>query len=338
MKAIQIVEPGKIELIEKDVPVATAGEVLLKIKYVGFCGSDLSTYMGGNPLVQYPLIPGHEISASIEETGSGVPGHLKKGQKVTVVPYTNCGQCPSCKSGRPNACQFNQTMGVQRDGAMCEYLAVPWQKILFSDRLHEKQLALVEPLTIGFHAIARANVTNVDTVMVLGCGMIGAGAVTRAKYLGAKVIAVDIENNKLAMAEKLGADFIINSAEQDLHGRLTGITSQEGPGVVIEAAGNPVTYRTAVEEVAFCGRVVCIGYAKDEVALATQLFVQKEIDIRGSRNATTSDFETVTRFLEENIFPVDEIISRIVKPEETVEALREWSADPVKYFKIVVEF
>jgi len=338
MKAIQIVGPGKIELIEKNVPVPTAEEILLKIKYVGLCGSDLNTYMGSNPLVQYPRIPGHEISASIEETGSGVPDHLKKGQKVTVIPYTNCGQCPSCKSGRPNACQFNQTMGVQRDGAMCEYFRVPWQKVLFSDHLHEKQLTLVEPLTVGFHAIARANVTNADTVMVLGCGMIGAGAVTRAKYLGAKVIAVDIDNNKLAMAEKLGADFIINSAEQDLHGRLTEITSREGPGVVIEAAGNPVTYRTAVEEVAFCGRVVCIGYAKDDVALATSLFVRKEMDIRGSRNAATSDFETVIQFLEENIFPVDEVISRIVKPEETVVTLREWSANPGKYFKIVVEF
>jgi 2-desacetyl-2-hydroxyethyl bacteriochlorophyllide A dehydrogenase len=338
MKAIQIVEPGKIVIIEKDVPVPTSEEVLLRIKYVGICGSDLSTYNGSNPLVQYPLIPGHEISASIEGTGPGVPDHLKKGQKVTVVPYTNCGQCPSCKSGRPNACQFNQTMGVQRDGAMCEYLTVPWQKVLFSNHLDEKQLVLVEPLTVGFHAIARADVTNADTVMVLGCGMIGAGAVTRAKYLGAEIIAVDIDNNKLAMAEKLGADFIINSTEQDLHGRIAEITSQEGPGVVIEAAGNPVTYSTAVEEVAFCGRIVCIGYAKDNVALATRLFVQKEMDIRGSRNATTSDFEDVIRFLEENIFPVDEIISRIVKPEETVVALKEWSANQEKYLKILVEF
>jgi 2-desacetyl-2-hydroxyethyl bacteriochlorophyllide A dehydrogenase len=338
MKAIQIEEPGRVVIIEKDIPALTAEEVMLRIKYVGLCGSDLSTYNGSNPLVQYPRIPGHEISASIEETGSGVPDHLKKGQKVTLVPYTNCGKCPSCKSGRPNACQFNQTMGVQRDGAMCEYLAVPWQKVLFSNHLDEKQLVLVEPLTVGFHAIARADVTNADTVMVLGCGMIGAGAVTRAKYLGAKVIAVDIDNKKLLMAEKLGADFIINSAEQDLHGRLTEITSREGPGVVIEAAGNPVTYRIAVEEVAFCGRVVGIGYAKDDVALATSLFVQKEMDIRGSRNATTSDFVIVIRFLEENIFPVDEVISKIVTPEETIVALREWSENPGKYLKIMVEF
>lgn len=140
------------------------------------------------------------------------------------------------------------------------------------------------------------------------------------------------------MAEKLGADFIINSAEQDLHGRLTEITSREGPGIVIEAAGNPDTYRTAVEEVAFCGRIVCIGYAKDDVALATNLFIQKEMDIRGSRNAITSDFENVIWFLEKTFFPVDEVISRIVKPEETVEALREWSANPGKYLKILVEF
>jgi len=338
MRAIQIVEPGKIELIEKDLPFAAEDEVLLKIKYVGFCGSDLSTYLGQNPMVQYPRIPGHEISASIKGIGSGVPDHLKIEQKVTVVPYTHCGQCSSCKCGRYNACQFNETMGIQRDGAMCEYISVPWQKVVLTDNLNEKQLALVEPLTVGFHAIDRAAVTNVDTVMVLGCGMIGAGAVVSAKLSGAEVIAVDIEAEKLIMAKKFGADFIINSVEGNLHDKLSEITCQQGPDVVIEAAGNPGTYRTAIEEVAFCGRVVCIGYTRDEVPFATKLFVQKEMDIRGSRNATPADFESVIRFLEANILPVDDLISRIVKPEITIEAFRDWSSNPGKYFKILVEF
>jgi 2-desacetyl-2-hydroxyethyl bacteriochlorophyllide A dehydrogenase len=338
MKAIQIVDPGKIKLIEKDLPIPLAGKVLLKIKYVGFCGSDLSTYLGRNPMVQYPRIPGHEISASIENISSGVPDHFMKGQKVTVVPYTNCGHCSSCKSGRYNACQFNQTLGVQQDGAMCEYISVPWQKVLFADHLSEKQLALVEPLTVGFHAVARADVTDIDTVMVLGCGMIGTGAVIRSKLQGAKVIAVDIDNEKLIIAEKLGVDFLINSAKENLHNKLSEITNQEGPGVVIEAAGNPVAYHSAVEEVAFCGRVVCIGYAKEEVSFATKLFVQKELNIMGSRNATTSDFEAVIRFMEGNSLPINDIITQIVKPEKVVEAFKNWSSDPGKYFKIMVEF
>ncbi len=338
MKAIQIVEPGKVKPIEKDMPVLATGEVLLKTKYVGFCGSDLSTYMGKNPMVNYPRIPGHEISALIEGKNSGVPDHFRKGQKVTVVPYTHCGKCASCKSGRYNACQFNQTLGVQRDGAMCEYISIPWQKVLMADHLNEKQLALVEPLTVGFHAVARANVTNIDTLMVLGCGMIGAGAVIRSKLQGAKVIAVDIDNKKLVIAEKLGADFLINPAKENLHSKLSEITDREGPGVVIEAAGNPVTYRNSVEEVSFCGRVVFIGYAKEEVPFETKLFVQKELNIMGSRNATISDFEAVIRYMSENALPLDDIITRIVKPENATEVFKDWSSDPGKYFKIMVEF
>jgi len=338
MKAVQILEPGKIEIIEKDLPKLLAGEVLLKINYVGFCGSDLNSYMGRNPMVQYPRIPGHEISASIERIGSSVPDHIKKGQKVTVMPYTNCGQCHACKNGHFNACQFNQTLGVQRDGAMCEYISVPWQKILYSNHLNEKQLALVEPLTVGFHAVARAEVTEKDIVMVLGCGLIGSGAIISSRQRGAKVIAVDIDNQKLIMAGKLGADFLINSALENLHNKLSELTSKNGPDVIIEAAGNPVTYRSAVEEVAFCGRVVCIGYAREEVAFVTRLFVQKEINIMGSRNATPSDFESVIRFMEGNFLPLDDIITRIVKPETAAEAFNDWSSDPGKFLKILVEF
>lgn len=338
MKAIQITEPGNVKIIEKNIPSPEAGEILLKIKYVGFCGSDLSTYMGRNPMVQYPRIPGHEISAKIYELGSRVPDNFKKGQKVTVIPYTHCGKCASCKKGRYNACQFNQTMGVQRDGAMCEYISVPWQKVLIADHLNEKQLALVEPLTVGFHATVRANVTDADTVMVLGCGMIGSGAVIRSKLMGAKVVAVDIDNQKLIKAGKLGADFLINSAKENLSTKLSEITNHEGPGIIIEAAGNPVTYRTAVEEVAYCGCVVCIGYAKEEVSFATKLFVQKEINIMGSRNATMFDFDAVIRFLEGNILPLDDIVTTIIKPEEVPEVLKDWSLHREKYFKIMVEF
>jgi threonine dehydrogenase-like Zn-dependent dehydrogenase len=338
MKAIQIAEPGNVKIIEKNIPAPETGEILLKIKYVGFCGSDLSTYMGKNPMVQYPRIPGHEISATIYELSPEVPGPFKKGQKVTVIPYTHCGKCASCKKGQYNACQFNQTMGVQRDGAMCEYISVPWQKVLSAENLNEKQLALVEPLTVGFHAAARANVTDTDTVMVLGCGMIGSGAVIGSKLMGATVIAVDIDNQKLTKARKLGADFSINSADENLSSKLSEITNHEGPGIVIEAAGNPVTYRTAIEEVAYCGRMVCIGYAKEEVSFATKLFVLKEINIMGSRNATISDFEAVIRFMEGNILPVDNIITKIIKPEKVPEVLKDWSLHPERYFKIMVEF
>ena len=338
MKAIEITTPGEVKIVEREIPQVGKGDVLLKIKYVGFCGSDLSTYLGKNPMVKYPRIPGHEISAVIEETGNEVPEGFHKGQSVTVVPYTNCGQCTSCKQKRFNACRYNETLGVQRDGAMAEYIVVPWQKVLKDEALSDVQLALVEPLTVGFHAIDNGKVTDIDTVVVFGCGMIGSGAIVRAKLRGATVIAVDIDDVKLKIAEQLGADFIINSKENDLHQLLQEITNGDGPNVVIEAAGNPVTYRAAIEEVAFAGRVVCIGYAGSEVSFLTKLWVQKELEIMGSRNANPSDFEAVIKYLKST--PVDEklLISKIVSPEEAPVAMKEWSEAPGKIMKILVQF
>ena len=337
MQAIQINEPGMVQVVNKDKPVTGEGEVLLKLKYVGFCGSDLSTYLGKNPMVQYPRIPGHEISAIIEDTGKGVPDNLKAGLSVTVVPYTNCGQCPACKNGRHYACQFNQTLGVQRDGAMSEYITVPWQKVLVANGLTEKELAMVEPLTVGFHAVDRGRITDSDTVLVFGCGMIGVGALIRSVLRGATVIAVDIDDVKLEVAKSLGVQYTINSLKEDLHNKIQQIIPG-GPDVIIEAAGNPKTYLAAISEVSFTGRVVCIGYAKDEVSFATKLFVQKEMDIMGSRNATASDFRAVISYLQRKTFPLDKMITSVVSPEQASEAMKNWSEHPGKVFKVLVQF
>jgi len=311
--------------------------VMVKLKYVGFCGSDLSTYLGKNPMVKYPRVPGHEISGVIEAIGNGVPEGFSPGEPVTVVPYTNCGQCPSCRRGRTYACQFNQTLGVQRDGAMQELISVPWQKILKAPKLSELELAMVEPLTVGFHAIERGRVTDSDTVMVLGCGMIGAGAIVRAALRGATVIAVDIDDHKLSLASELGAHHTVNSKTSDLHAELVKLCGGDGPDVVVEAAGNPITYRAAVEEVAFTGRVICIGYAGSEVSFATKLFVQKEMDIMGSRNATPEDFRAVISYLERGTFPLDKMITLKVKPEGAADAVKQWAADPGKVMKILLD-
>ncbi len=338
MKAIEILQAGSMQLIEIPKPTVKSGELLLKIKYVGFCGSDLSTYLGKNPLVQYPRIPGHEISAVIEEKGEGVPENFVVGKPVTVVPYTNCGQCTSCKQKRFNACRYNQTLGVQRHGAMAEYMVIPWQKVLADEALSDLQLALVEPLTVGFHAVGNGKVTDSDTVMVFGCGMIGSGAIIRAHLRGATVIAVDIDDEKLAIAQKLGADYVINSNTQNLHEELMKITSDNGPTVVVEAVGTPITYKQAIEEVAFSGRVVCIGYAGIEVSFSTKLWVQKELKIMGSRNANPSDFDAVMKFLKTGKLDENMLISRIVVPEEAPFAMKSWAEEPGKIMKILVRF
>ena len=166
MKALQITEPSVMKVVDIEKPQCGADEVLLKIHYVGFCGSDLNTYRGLNPMVKMPVIPGHEIGAEIAETGANVPAHLKAGMAVTVNPYTNCGHCPSCKNRRYNACQHNETLGVQRNGAMREYIAVPWQKVIPIGNITVEHAAIIEPMSVGFHAVSRAQVVDTDTVMV----------------------------------------------------------------------------------------------------------------------------------------------------------------------------
>lgn len=338
MKAIEITSPGTVALIEREKPLPGRGEVLLRMKYVGFCGSDLSTYLGKNPLVQYPRIPGHEISAVVEANGIEVPDSIQPGQRVTVVPYTNCGICSSCRQKRYNACRYNQTLGVQRDGAFAEYIVLPWQKVLPVDGLSSTQLALVEPLTVGFHAIDNGLVTDSDTVLVLGSGMIGMGAIIRANLRGATVIAADIDDSKLRLAEKVGAQFTINTRTQNTHSRLEQLTGGNGPDVVVEAAGNPATYLSSVEEVAFSGRVVCIGYTNSEVTFPTKLWVQKEIRIFGSRNANPSDFEAVIKYFKQKTVDVSLLISDIIKPETAGDAMRKWAGNPGEILKILVEF
>ena len=338
MKAVQITEAGKVQVADIVKPTLGVGEILLRIKYVGFCGSDLNTYLGRNPMVKMPVIPGHEVGAVIEEIGEGVPVGFEKGMNVTVNPYTNCGKCASCRNGRVNACEHNETLGVQRNGSMQEFLVLPWTKVIPAAGLSDKACALIEPMSVGFHAVSRAQVTDIDTVAVIGCGMIGLGAIVRASLRGARVIAMDIDDEKLELAKRLGASMVINSKTENVVERVRELTDGYMADVVIEAVGSPVTYVTAIDIVAFTGRVACIGYAKSEVAFQTKYFVQKELDIRGSRNAMPEDFRAVIHYLQNGNCPMNELISAVVKPEEAGEALQKWSENPGKVFRMLVEF
>lgn len=337
MKAFCITAPGQTEFRDIPRPAPGPDEALVRVCFVGYCGSDLNTFRGLNPMVSYPRIPGHEISGIIEATGDEVPPAWRSGQAVTVSPYSHCGSCSACLRERPNCCRHNQTLGVQRDGALTEFLAVPWLKLFAAPSLGLRELALVEPLTVGAHAVGRAEVAAGDTVCVLGCGMIGLGAIAAAAGRGARVVAVDIDDAKLGGATRVGASHALNSARCDLHAELQALTHGEGPDVAIEAIGLPATFQAAVEEVSFAGRVVYIGYAKSPVEYQTRLFVQKELDIRGSRNALPADFEAVIRLLEAQPFPTDELITRSYAFREAGQALADWQAAPAAFTKILVE-
>ena len=338
MKAIQIKSERQMAVVDIPEQEMKSNEVLLRLEYVGFCGSDLNTFLGRNPMVKMPVIPGHEVGAVIEKVGSDVPEGLKPGMAVTVNPYTNCGHCASCRNRRVNACEHNETLGVQRNGAMREYIALPWEKIIPVGELSPRTCALIEPMSVGFHAVSRAQVTDIDVVMVIGCGMVGMGAVVRSALRGATVIAADIDDEKLAIAREMGATYTINTLAEDVHARLQEITGGFGPDVIIEAVGSVPTYQMAVNEVAFTGRVVCIGYAKTEVSFQTKYFVQKELDIRGSRNALPSDFRAVIHYLERGTCPVNRLISADVTPEQAAAAMQQWSEAPGKVFRILIKF
>ncbi len=338
MKAFYIVKPG--ETAVKNVPESVGlcgGEVLLQTRLVGMCGTDLSTFRGKNPLVSYPRIPGHEIAATIVETGGEVPDALRPGVNVTVYPNTNCGECASCRRGRPNACKANQTLGVQCDGAMKEYFVAPWTKLHAAGNLSLRELTFVEPLAVGFHAVERGRVTESDTVAILGCGTVGLGAVAAAaSRRGATVVAIDLGDEKLALARQAGAHYSIRSDAESVHDRLAELTDGRGPDVIIEAVGLPDTYRLAVEEVAHTGRVVYIGWTKQPVSYETKDFVHKELDILGSRNSLT-EFPAVIEMLSQGKFPVEASISRTVALEDAGDALRRWNEAPQQYAKILVE-
>ena len=336
MKAVVLEAPGQAQVTSIPEPrIANEDEILLQVRKIGLCGTDLNSYRGRNALVSFPRVPGHEIAATVAELNPNYP-EWQPGTHVTLSPYKNCGQCAACRHNRPNACKFNQTLGVQRDGALTEFISVPASKLFRAD-LSLKELCLVEPLTVGFHSTARGRVTASDTVAVFGCGGVGMGAIAAAAFKSATVIGVDLDDAKLATARKAGAAYTINSASEDLHEMFEQVTDGCGPDVIIEAIGSRQTFRAAVDEVAPAGRVVYLGFAKEEVAYDTRLFVLKEADILGSRNALPEDFRSVIRMLEAHRFPVEDAVTHMVAMEETPRLLEAWNHEPTRFGKIMVD-
>jgi 2-desacetyl-2-hydroxyethyl bacteriochlorophyllide A dehydrogenase len=334
MKAIVLEEPGRAVVKSVAEPRPGEDDVLLTVRRIGLCGSDLNSFRGRNPLVSYPRIPGHEIAATVVDPGKHA--EWGAGTNVTLSPYAACGRCASCLRGRPNACRDNRTLGVQCDGALTELIAVPAAKLFRAD-LSLKELCLVEPLTVGFHAVGRGRVTGKDVVAVMGCGGVGLGAIAGASFRGAQVVGIDVDDAKLEIARKSGAAHTVNSKTRDVHAQLQELTDGHGPDVIVEAIGLPATYRAAVEEVAYAGRVVYIGWAKEQVVYETRPFVHKELDIMGSRNAMPEDFREVIRMLEAKRFPVDAAVTHTVPLEQTPEILEAWSREPERFSKIMVE-
>lgn len=336
MKAFSLSDVKELRPTTLPEPRMGPKDVLLEIHYIGLCGTDLNAYRGLMPLVKLPRVPGHEVGGVIIDKGAEVPGSVVLGARATVSPYTSCGICPSCRSGRPNSCEFNETLGVQRDGALTERIAVPFDHVFPSEVLSLRELALVEPFSVGYHATNRGGVRETDSVLILGCGTIGMGALLAAVRKGANVIAVDIDENKLVQARKFGASTTVNAASAEALARIRELTNGDGPSVVIEAAGTQATYQLAVDAVSFSGRVVLIGYPKGLVSVEAPLLVRKEVDIYGSRNALRV-FPAVISMFERRERPFADLITQTFPFEAVPEAFAFWDQHPGQVSKILID-
>lgn len=337
MKALVIEDVEKASL--RDVADLEPGpdDVLVQVSFVGLCGSDLNTFLGLNPLVKLPRIPGHEVSGTIVQIGSNAGNGVAIGQRVIFWPYTACGTCTSCRSGRSNACRYNKTLGVQQDGALRPYMVVPARNVIADNTLSAQRQALVEPISVGFHAVSRGRITSDDTVVVIGCGMIGIGAILGASRKGARVIAVDPIASKRAVAIAMGAQHFTTATDQALLDEVSELTSDDGADVVIEAVGLPSTFTGAVDMASFGGRVVYVGYSKKPVSYQTQIFNLKELDIMGSRNATRDDFQAVISALQTLGDDADQLITKVFPLTEADQTLSYWVKNRADVLKLMVE-
>ena len=338
MKAITITAPFTVEIRDIAKPVPGKDEALLRPLYGGICGSDLNSYRGKNAYLTYPRIPGHELSAEIVEIGENAAG-FRPGDIVTVNPYFNCGACYSCRRGLVNACMSNQTMGVQRDGGFSEYLAMPVSRLISGKGLDPKTLALIEPFCIGYHGVQRASVRPGDRVLVLGAGTIGVLAALAAKSRGADVRICDIAPKKLEYAMQFGLNgTILNDDPARFNQAWQDLTGGNGFDVTIECVGLPSTLQNCLDATCFGGRVSVIGIGKQHIDLDFTIIQKKELNIFGSRNALTRDFEELIDMVREQHLHLDGIITDEYAFDQAPLAFEDFHQHAGSMLKVMLRF
>ena len=336
MKTVLINKPFEIAVTDTPKPEVKDGEALLKILYCGICGADVASYTGNQPFTTYPRIPGHEFSAEIVSIPENDRG-LKPGDVVTANPYFNCGECYSCRRGFVNCCTDNKTMGVQRDGSFCEYVAMPVERIYEGKGLSAKELALVEPFTISYHAVNRAPVKAGDKVLVVGAGPIGLFALIAAINKGAEVYVADILDGRLEKALDFGAKGVINSAKTDIKEEAMKITGGDGFDCCIEACGQSVTFLNCIDCCAFAGRIILIGNGKKETTFLHSILLKKELNVYGSRNSYPSDFKDVIDLISSGKVDVLKMVSDIYPMDRADEAFKALANNKGDLCKVLVK-
>ena len=323
MQTIICEEPGKLIFQQTENQAPGEGYAQIRIRRIGVCGTDLHAFEGTQPYFNYPRILGHELSGELVEA-NGAPG-FTNGEIVTFIPYFNCGVCIACRSGKPNCCVKINVCGVHVDGGMREYLNVPAAALVHGGGLGYDDLALVEPLAIGAHAIRRADVKNGEFVLVIGAGPIGLGVMEFARIAGGNVIAVDVNAKRLAFCkEKLKVDHVIDASAENVAEQLAAITNGDMPAVVIDATGSLKAINNSFQYIAHGGRYVLVGLQKADISFSHPEFHKREATLMSSRNATREDFDHVIAAIKKGwVQPGNYISHRIAfeKVTQTFESL-----------------
>jgi L-gulonate 5-dehydrogenase len=312
--------PGVLKIADRDVPKVTKpDDVLIKVKRVGICGSDIHIFHGRNPFAVYPRVWGHEFVGEVAETGSAVTA-VKKGAHVVVEPIIYCGKCYACRQGRGNVCETLKVMGVHIDGGCQEYIVVPAANVhTLPDSLSWDEAVLIEPFTIGAQACYRGNVQKGDFVLVMGAGTIGLTVLQMAKIAGATVIISDLVPEKLAYAKSRGADYTVNAKEENVIEKVREITGGMGANVTVDAVCIKKSFEEAVEVTSAAGRVVELSFNEIPSEIAPVNIVKKELTICGSR-LQTKRFPVVIDHIKQGKLPLAGFISKIYPIAEMVEA------------------
>ncbi|GAB3988349.1 zinc-binding alcohol dehydrogenase family protein [Spirosoma daeguense] len=292
MQTLVCTTPGQLTYQTGTKPEWTPGNTLLRIRRIGICGTDLHAFEGTQPFFNYPRILGHELAGEIIETDA--TSGFVVGEAVTFLPYVNCGNCVACRAGKTNCCSSLNVYGVHSDGGMVEYLSVPTRLLIHGNGLSYDELALVEPLSIGAHGVRRAAVQPGEWVLVIGAGPIGLGVMEFARIAGGNVIALDINESRLAFCKnRLKVAHTVVATDPDVTEQLMAITNGDMPTVVIDATGSQRAINNAFQYMAHSARYVLVGLQRGEVSFSHPEFHKREAAVMSSRNATRQDFEHV---------------------------------------------
>ena len=335
MCAIVCHEPGRLGLITRDEPVAGPGEVLIRIRRIGLCGTDYHIFSGKHPFLSYPRVIGHELSGEVAALGAGTS--LRIGQLVTINPYLACGTCIACRKAKPNACVNIKVLGVHVDGGMCDMLVVPESAVIDAEGLSADQAAMVEFLAVGAHAAARAPAAGVERMLVVGAGPIGIATALFGRLRGFDVSLVDRRQARLDFArDRLGLDGV--PADDRLEAVLEQRTHGDMFDVVVDATGSLPAMRRSLGLVAHGGALVLVGVALGDLAFDDSEFHKREAILIASRNALSSDFERVIAAIKSGDIPTDQLQTQSVDAEDLPSSIPDLIANADSVLKAIARF